>query len=60
MANQKGPKKPNKARTTKKIETMSLAEQMGNNSRLSSNVSVRIHVQSKSFDLPFNVENKNS
>jgi len=60
MVNQEGPKKTNRLSTAKKDEIASLVEDMGNDLKLSSNVSVRIHVQSNSLDLPFNVEHKNS
>ncbi|MCK5023721.1 MAG: hypothetical protein KAS04_06095 [Candidatus Aenigmarchaeota archaeon] len=60
MANQKESKKTNRLSTAKKDKIASLVADMGNDLKLSSNVSVRIHVQSNSFDLPFNVERKNS
>jgi hypothetical protein len=54
MANQEGPKEANGLSAAKKDEIASLVRQMGNDLRLSSNVSVRIHVQSNSLDLPIN------
>ena len=56
MGNQKGPKEANRLSTARKDEIASLVEQMGNDLRLSSNVSVRIHVQSNSLDLPISAE----
>ncbi|GEM_PF-1807489 len=52
MANRKGPKEANRLNAAKKDEIASLVEQMGNDLRLSSNVSVRIHVQANSLDFP--------
>ena len=54
MANQKAPKKANRLSAAKEDEIASLVKQMGNDLRISSNVSVRIHVQANSLDLPIN------
>jgi len=56
MVNQEGPKETNGLSAAKKDEIASLVEQMGDDLKLSSNVSVRIHVQSNSLDLPFNAK----